>query len=325
MIVPKQAAIVLTVAVVGVLGAIASQSQPPAITRAATSEFTTPGMPTDRSAEQYVGSFLDTSLEAMLRRLNVSVFPEDKMFVFPDPSLGVGSSIQIFRAQPVLITDAGETKLVRTWASTVQELAEEQGLEIGSKDQVEPALTMPLPVKEGAYTVLITRVAESEVVVTTSIAYVTHYKDDSTIERGTNVTEQKGQSGTLKTTYLVRRENGKKVSEVKLSTERTKEPVAEIIRRGTKVTVLDQGGASHYGMWPGRECGTNRFTAAHKTLPKGTQVKVVNVENGKSVIVTVDDRGPYIAGRVIDLTCDAFVKLAPYGQGTIKLVRIEKL
>jgi rare lipoprotein A len=46
----------------------------------------------------------------------------------------------------------------------------------------------------------------------------------------------------------------------------------------------------------------NRFTAAHKTLPFGTFVQVTNRKTGRSVIVRINDRGPYIAGRIIDLT-----------------------
>ena len=46
----------------------------------------------------------------------------------------------------------------------------------------------------------------------------------------------------------------------------------------------------------------SRFTAAHRTLPFGTFVQVTNRQNGRSVIVRINDRGPYIAGRVIDLT-----------------------
>ena|SRR5262245_18804233 len=44
------------------------------------------------------------------------------------------------------------------------------------------------------------------------------------------------------------------------------------------------------------------LTAAHKTLPFGTMVKVTNVNTGRSVIVRINDRGPYISGRIIDLT-----------------------
>jgi rare lipoprotein A len=46
----------------------------------------------------------------------------------------------------------------------------------------------------------------------------------------------------------------------------------------------------------------NRLTAAHRTLPFGTMVRVTNKHNGKSVVVRINDRGPFIRGRVIDLT-----------------------
>jgi rare lipoprotein A len=44
------------------------------------------------------------------------------------------------------------------------------------------------------------------------------------------------------------------------------------------------------------------LTAAHKTLPFGTRVRVTNKRNGRSVVVRINDRGPYVRGRVIDLT-----------------------
>ena len=52
----------------------------------------------------------------------------------------------------------------------------------------------------------------------------------------------------------------------------------------------------------GRRLNDGAMTAAHKTLPFGTKVKVTNKRNGRSVVVTITDRGPFIRGRVIDLT-----------------------
>jgi rare lipoprotein A len=46
----------------------------------------------------------------------------------------------------------------------------------------------------------------------------------------------------------------------------------------------------------------NQLTAAHRTLPFGTRLRVTNVENGKSVVVRVNDRGPHVPGRVLDLS-----------------------
>lgn len=74
-------------------------------------------------------------------------------------------------------------------------------------------------------------------------------------------------------------------------------------------TMLDTGMASYYG----RELAGNRtasgeafdpadLTAAHRTLPFGTRLRVTNQRNGQSVVVRVNDRGPYARGRVLDLS-----------------------
>ena len=52
----------------------------------------------------------------------------------------------------------------------------------------------------------------------------------------------------------------------------------------------------------GERVGANVLTAAHRTLPFGSKVKVTNKSNGRSVIVTINDRGPFVRGRVIDVT-----------------------
>lgn len=63
-------------------------------------------------------------------------------------------------------------------------------------------------------------------------------------------------------------------------------------------------------------------TAAHKKLPFGSRVKVINVKNGKSVTVRINDRGPFVRGRIIDLSRAAFGSIANLSQGVID-VRIE--
>ena len=59
------------------------------------------------------------------------------------------------------------------------------------------------------------------------------------------------------------------------------------------------------------------LTAAHKKLPLGSKVKVTNLANGKSVVVKINDRGPYAKGRVIDLSLGAFTKIARTKDGLI--------
>lgn len=74
----------------------------------------------------------------------------------------------------------------------------------------------------------------------------------------------------------------------------------------------------------GHEYKEKNLTAAHKTLPFGTIVRVTNMANGKSVDVVVNDRGPYVTGRIIDLSNSAFRALEDPGIGLI-LVQIEPL
>jgi rare lipoprotein A len=71
---------------------------------------------------------------------------------------------------------------------------------------------------------------------------------------------------------------------------------------------LQRGAASWYGPGfhgrktaSGERFNTHAMTAAHKSLPFGTQVRVVNEKTGRSVVVRINDRGPYAHGRVIDL------------------------
>jgi rare lipoprotein A len=56
------------------------------------------------------------------------------------------------------------------------------------------------------------------------------------------------------------------------------------------------------GTASGQKLNPHGLTAAHRTLPFGTKVKVTNKRNGNSVVVTINDRGPFVRGRVIDVT-----------------------
>jgi rare lipoprotein A len=91
----------------------------------------------------------------------------------------------------------------------------------------------------------------------------------------------------------------------------------------------EEGLASWYaGKFQGRKTAsgetfdTAEMTAAHKTLPFGTRVKVTNLENGRDVIVRINDRGPFVEGRIIDLSRAAADALAMTGTGVAR-VRVE--
>lgn len=93
----------------------------------------------------------------------------------------------------------------------------------------------------------------------------------------------------------------------------------------------EKGGASWYGnKFHGRRTASGELysmyglTAAHKTLPIPSYVRVRNVRNGKEVIVRVNDRGPFVSGRVIDLSYAAAIKLdiAAAGVGQVEIARL---
>lgn len=69
----------------------------------------------------------------------------------------------------------------------------------------------------------------------------------------------------------------------------------------------------------GERGNPNGFTAAHRSLPFGTKVKVVNLANGRSVTVRVNDRGPFVRGRVIDVTRAAAEELGFRNRGVARV------
>lgn len=89
---------------------------------------------------------------------------------------------------------------------------------------------------------------------------------------------------------------------------------------------FEEGIASFYGgKFHGRKTAsgevfdTNDLTAAHKNLPFGTLVKVENISNGKYVIVRITDRGPFVKGRVIDLSTAGFTAIENTKKGITKV------
>jgi rare lipoprotein A len=92
---------------------------------------------------------------------------------------------------------------------------------------------------------------------------------------------------------------------------------------------IQAGAASWYGPGfhgkgtaNGETFNTNALTAAHKTLPFGTEVRVTNERTGKSVVVRINDRGPYAHGRVIDLSKAAAEAVGIEGVGQVTLAAL---
>ena len=99
----------------------------------------------------------------------------------------------------------------------------------------------------------------------------------------------------------------------------------EITKQETTKNQQEHGKASYYGSnyrtnrktASGKPYDKKKLTAAHKTLPFGTIVRVTNKKNGKTVDVEINDRGPFIKGRVIDLSVAAAQELDMMDSGII--------
>jgi rare lipoprotein A len=98
------------------------------------------------------------------------------------------------------------------------------------------------------------------------------------------------------------------------------------------VSTVQHGKASWYSIKTnygtrtasGERLSNTASTAAHKTLPMGTLVRVTNVANGKSEVVRINDRGPYTKGRIIDVTVGCAERLGFYSRGVVP-VKVEVL
>ena len=90
---------------------------------------------------------------------------------------------------------------------------------------------------------------------------------------------------------------------------------------GAELGVASYVGSAYHGhaTSSGAIYDERRLTAAHRTLPFGTRVKVTNLGNGRSVVVTITDRGPFRRGRIIDVSRRAAVELGFLTQGTARV------
>jgi rare lipoprotein A (peptidoglycan hydrolase) len=208
----------------------------------------------------------------------------------------------------------------------VREAIRENDLEIGRLDQVSPQESMR---PSENMLIEIIRINEEEKIITEDIDYKTTVKLNNELGWREKKIEQKGEKGIREVKYKITYKNNKEVSRVVLEKKVTKEPVTEIVLQGTLVKT----GKTHTGLgtwykqpshlFIGSESGEGLY-AANPWLPKGSYVKVTNKANGKSVIVRINDRGPFGPNRIIDLHTVAFQKIASLGAGVID-VKVEEI
>ncbi len=258
----------------------------------------------------------ENSVEEFLKSQKLVLGENDEVFPSPETKIYSGSHIIIKRAVKVIVLADGEEKIFYTHKKNVAEALNEQNLNLKNEDIVIPSR------ESGIYSemkIKITRVEIKSETIVKSIAYKTITQEDKELGWREKKTKQKGKNGSKEIEYKVVYHNNKEISREIKGEKILKEPIDEIIVQGTYVKL----GKSHTGQasWYNY---TGTMSAANPWLPLGSFVKVTNRANGKSVIVRINDRGPFGKGRIIDLDKVAFQKLASLGAGVID-VKMEEI
>lgn len=251
----------------------------------------------------------------MILNLSTKIYSEDKVVFFPEPSMGLGSKIFVYRANPITVIDGKRTNVYRTWTTIVEDFLAENKIELGEKDEITPKLDVKLLKNQK---IKILRVAETAVSETEEIDFETVEKDDPELLRGKTKISQDGIKGVREKKYLVRREDGEEVSRTLVSNEITKKPQNKIILHGTKIIFIAKGKASHVGSV------YSSGKAAYRGL-MGKKLLVKNLSNGKEVEVTITDYGPdpkIHPDRIIDLSGADFNKISGGVSGVLSNVGV---
>lgn len=226
-----------------------------------------------------------------------------------------GMTISYERAVGLDVEHDGTTDAVITNASTVGEVLEDLGIDLGARDKVIPALDSA-PVHEG--TIEIFRIGYRRVIRTQNVGFETILRRDPGLEYGHRKVLQDGVVGLQRIVSRIKYVDGEKVFEAVLRTSWVRKPQDRIIAIGSGYPgcACNRGTQTGKASWYSQADG---LTAAHRTLPIGTIVRVENLANGRWVNVRIVDRGPYVDGRVIDLSDEAFRRIGSLSRGVISV------
>ncbi|HEX2052224.1 MAG TPA: ubiquitin-like domain-containing protein [Actinomycetota bacterium] len=266
----------------------------------------------ERNTERVTGRTVDE----VLRELSVV---SRGALIAPAPSTRVDPGDEIVVAQSVgatVVVD-GKAQQVRTNVLTAGGLLRQLGVVLGPYDRVEPSI-LAYP-SEGS-TIKVVRVKQAIEKLHSKIGFNRQTEQSATLELGIRKVRSAGIEGVRESSYRILYEDGKVKSRSFLGSRVLRAPVAEVTLVGTHRPTLrsashNQSGKASWYHQPG-------MMAAHRTLPLGTVVRVTNLSNGKQVTVTIRDRGPYVDGRIIDLSDTAFKQLSPQSSGVLN-VKIE--
>lgn len=252
----------------------------------------------------------------LLKEKNIKLGDHDQIIPSPNSKIYPGSYIKIRRAVKMSVQFDGKKKEIYSLEKSIKMALTENDISLGRLDKTEPdANSLP----QNNITVTVTRINVEEVTKQEDIDFKTTVKNDSKLGWREKKVEIAGEKGVREVKYKITYKNGKEISKVMLEKSILKEPVTQVEIQGTYVKV---GKAQKgQGTWYSYQGG---MYAASLSIPRGGYAKVTNTANGKSVIVQINDSGPYGKGRIIDLDKVAFAKIAALGAGVIG-VKVEEV
>lgn len=235
----------------------------------------------------------------------------------PETPVRAGDEIVVAQSVQAAVVFDGKTRQVTTNVLTAGGLLRQLGVVLGPYDRVEPGI-LSYPA-EGSV-IKVVRVNEAVETVRSKIAFKSQSRPSGELEMGVRKVATRGVEGVKASRYRILYEDGKVKSRTFTGSDVLTAPVPELTLVGTfrpslKAAKSSQTGGASWYTQPG-------LMAAHRTLPLGTVVRVTNLANGRQVTVTIRDRGPYVDGRIIDLSNTAFSQLSPQSRGVVN-VKIE--
>jgi len=242
------------------------------------------------------------------------------------PVLDVAPASEVGAGQhPVVAVQAvvfGKVHDVLTNADSTGSLLSAMGIQPGASDRVAPSPDTPL---HHGDTVRIDRI-ETEVrrvVRPIDPDVTTTYHED--MVPGVVRVVREGRDGLREQRVRVTFVNGVETARTVVSSTVVRAPVDEVRESGPMSmydgTLIEpgSGATTQTGQATWYDPPWSGSSAAHPWLPFGTQVLVTDLASGRSVTVTIDDRGPFAPGRIIDLSPEAFGALAPLGRGVLRV------
>lgn len=254
------------------------------------------------SKAQTVGEFL--------KEQKIEILEHDIVLPQKDEKMYSGSNVIILRAKKITIKEGGNTHTAYTFQNTVEQAIWENGdIKFDEDDISKPERTSTI---KGSEIIVITHVQIKEEIKSLDIDYKTISNEDESLGWRIKKVTKKGEKGEKEIKYKVVYNDGKEISRKILESNVVKQPIDEVVTQGTLVKVgkVHTGAASWYAF-------TGTLSAANPWLPIGSYARVTNKANGKQVIVRINDRGPFGAGRIIDLDKVAFAQIASIGAGVV--------